>query len=121
LELARWIVARWGVGNRFTFKQPVNLGDFRAVELEVRSDQEEAGAVYLGIESQRGRTSKTPVASAIALTTSWKKAEFPVASFQDSSFEPRDRESVTQLKVFFVKPGGAAKEKIMFRNVVLIP
>lgn len=127
-QLVNWSqAAKWGVGNAFTFKQVINLHSFRTIELEVRSDQENACSVYLGIESQRGRTLTTPDTNSIPLTTSWKKAAFPIDTFlkveadQSHSFEEVDWKSVERIKVFFKKPGGTAKERIMFRNVTLAP
>jgi len=127
-QLVNWSqAARWGVGNAFTFKQVINLSSFRTIEVEVRSDQENACSVYLGIESQRGRTLSTPDSNSVPLTTSWKKAEFPVDSLKDleagtpHSFEEVDWKTVERIKVFFKKPGGTAKERIMFRNVTLVP
>ena len=121
-QVVNWSeAAKWGVGNRFTFKQPVRLHAYRAVELEVLSSDEAGGSVSLGIESQKGRTLRTPVADSGALSTTWKKVEFPVSAFKDAPFEAADWESVTQLKVFFIKPGATTKEKLSFRNVALIP
>ncbi len=118
---------KWGVGNGFKFKQPVNLHAFQAVELEVRSDLEDGCSVYLGIESSRGRKLKITNANSIPLTTSWKKVQFPTDSFKDldpdmpQPFEDADWESVEQIRVFFTKPGGTTREKIMFKNVILCP